>query len=57
MDDWPRPSEEKLPEMYEDIDELVQTAERELRDHFIIIDDPEERIQFGESHQVTLTDL
>jgi hypothetical protein len=49
MDDWPRPSEEELPDMYEDIDELVQTAEHELRNHFTITQTPEERIQFDEA--------
>jgi len=49
MDNWPRPSEEELPEMYEDIDHLVQTAERELRNHFTITNGSEERIQFGEA--------
>ncbi|MFD1646668.1 hypothetical protein [Haloarchaeobius litoreus] len=49
MDDWPRPSEEELPDMYEDIDEMARTAEQELRNHFTIEDHPEERIQFGEA--------
>lgn len=49
MDDWPRPSEDELPDMYEDIDEMARTAEQELRNHFIIEEAPEERIQFGEA--------
>jgi len=49
MDDWPRPSEDELPEMYEDIDKLVRVAEQELRRHFDIKENPEERIQFGEA--------
>lgn len=47
ISDWPRPSEEELPDMYEDIDAMVSTAEILLREHFEIIADPEERIQFG----------
>ncbi|KPN30788.1 hypothetical protein SY89_01528 [Halolamina pelagica] len=49
MDDWPRPSEEELPDMYEDIDEMARTAEQELRNHFPIEETPEERIQFGDA--------
>lgn len=33
ISDWPRSSEEELPEMYEDIDEMVLTAEEELLEH------------------------
>jgi hypothetical protein len=46
MKDWPRPSEDELPDMYEDIDNMVRTAEKELRSHFNIKEIPEERIQF-----------
>lgn len=49
IDDWPRPSEDELPDMYEDIDEMVQTAEITLRDHFEITDGKDERIQFGKA--------
>jgi hypothetical protein len=49
MDDWPRPSQSELPDMYEDIDEMAKTAEQELRNHFTITQTPEERIQFGEA--------
>lgn len=49
ISDWPRPSDEELPDMYEDIDEMVHTAENELREHFEITESPDERIQFGEA--------
>lgn len=50
ISDWPRPSEEELPEMYEDIDNMVRTAETELRNHFQVINNSdEERILFGEA--------
>jgi hypothetical protein len=35
--------------MYEDIDEMVQIAERELRTQFPITKSPEERVQFGDA--------
>jgi hypothetical protein len=47
ISDWPRPSQEELPDMYEDIDEMVQVAERLLREHFTVERSPEERVQFG----------
>lgn len=49
ISDWPRPSQEELPDMYEDIDEMVQVADRLLREHFTIERGPEERIQFGDA--------
>lgn len=49
VSDWPRPSEEELPDMYEDINEMIQTAETKLREHFEIEESPEERIQFGDA--------
>lgn len=50
ISDWPRPSEEELPEMYEDIDDMVLTAEEELRNHFRVTNNNgQKRIQFGEA--------
>lgn len=46
-DDWPRPSEEELPEMYDDIDTMLDAAEAELRSHFVIRGDETERIDFA----------
>ena len=48
ISDWPRPSEEELPEMYEDIDEMVHTARTLLREHFTI-EGPGEQVQFGDA--------
>lgn len=49
ISDWPRPSREELPDMYEDIDRMVRVAETHLREHFIVESDPDERVQFGEA--------
>jgi hypothetical protein len=47
--DWPKPSVEELPELYEDLDTMVQEAETQLREHFVIKENPEERIIFEEA--------
>lgn len=49
VSDWPRPSRKELPDLYEDIDEMVRIAEQLLREYFTIERDPEERIQFGDA--------
>lgn len=50
ISDWPRPSENELPEMYDDIDDMILTAEKELHNHFhITTNNDEEQIQFGEA--------
>lgn len=46
-DDWPRPSEEKLPEMYDDIDAMLGTAEEKLRSHFTVRGEETERVDFA----------
>ena len=46
-DDWPRPSEGELPEMYDDIDTMLDVAETELRSHFEIRGDETDRIDFA----------
>lgn len=48
---WPRPSKEELPDMYEDIDEMTQTAEELFREHFKITEhNGDERVQFGDAN-------
>jgi len=48
ISDWPRPSDEELPDMYEDIDEMTQKAEELFREHFTITEqNGNERVQFG----------
>lgn len=50
ISDWPRPSQDELPGMYEDIDEMTTRAERLIRDNFDVKPaDGEERIQFDEA--------
>lgn len=50
ISDWPRPSEEELPDMYEDIGEMTQTAEELFREHFTITEhNGEERVQFEDA--------
>ncbi|MDL0120608.1 hypothetical protein PNQ29_12840 [Halobacterium salinarum] len=50
ISDWPRPSQEELPDLYEDIDKMVKVAETELREHFTITNsEAGERIQFGDA--------
>lgn len=45
--DWPQPSAEELPDMYEDIDNMVDDAEIHLRTHFMVSDHDE--IHFEEA--------
>jgi hypothetical protein len=49
-EDWPRPSEEELPDMYEEIGEMLTTIERVLNEHFTVESDgADERILFEEA--------
>lgn len=50
-DDWPRPSEEELPDMYEEIDVMLSDIDKELRNHFKIDSSgPIERVVFSEAN-------
>jgi len=46
--DWPKPSSEELPELYDDLDQMVNDAETILRKHFTIAENPN-RIVFGDA--------
>jgi hypothetical protein len=48
-DDWPRPSEEELPDLYDDIDEILDSIEENLRTHFRIENGNNEEIIFSEA--------
>jgi hypothetical protein len=49
ISDWPRPSKEELPDMYNDIDEMTQVAEKLFREHFPIMkENGQERVQFAQ---------
>lgn len=48
-DDWPRPSEEELPDLYDDIDEMLDSIEKNLRTHFRIENGNNEEIIFSEA--------
>jgi hypothetical protein len=48
-DDWPRPSEEELPDLYEDIDEMLDSIEQNLRTHFKVENGNNEEIIFSEA--------
>jgi hypothetical protein len=37
-DDWPKPSEEELPDMYEEIDQMLSIVENQLQTHFEVED-------------------
>lgn len=52
---YPQPNSDELPELYEELDQLIEVAERALREHFhISVDHGHERISF---HRSTTTNF
>jgi hypothetical protein len=55
---WPRPSEEELPDMYDDINKMTKRAEELLREHFTITEhNGEERVQFRDAGAETFLEF
>lgn len=53
-DGWPKPAKEELPEMYDDIDAMIDDIESEIRSHFSTASvDGQERIKFNLADQTT----
>lgn len=53
-DGWPKPAKEELPEMYDDIDAMIDDIESEIRSHFSTASvDGQERIKFHLADQTT----